>query len=86
MPIRTFITVIALVMCSLSTAAQTLLPADTTPNKNTSGKKDLHAYNQVAYISALGPGCGVSLNYDIRFNGTLQRSRRPPEWGMGFRF
>lgn len=69
MPIRTFITVIALFMCSAVTTAQTLLPPDTV---NIPVKKVPRPYSQAAYISGFGPACGISLNYDIRFNGTYK--------------
>jgi hypothetical protein len=69
MPVRTFITAIALFMCSTVATAQTLSPAAPASNRV---KKEPGSYNQVVYISGLGPGCGISLNYDIRFNGTYK--------------
>ena len=72
MPIRSFTTVIAFFIGTLSTRAQTSFSSDTIPGKRIYRKKEPHSYNQVAYINALGPGCGVSLHYDIRFNGTYK--------------
>jgi len=69
MPIRTFITVIALFMCSTAVTAQTLSLVET---GHTPAKKPPYSYSQVLYISGFGPACGVSLNYDIRFNGTYK--------------
>lgn len=69
MPIRTFITVIALFMCSTSVTAQTLSPTEPV---NTPVKKASRSYSQAVYISGFGPACGISLNYDIRFNGTYK--------------
>lgn len=62
MPIRTFVTVIALAMSGLYAAAQTSSSTVNT-SKKTSGN-----YNQVASVAFAGPACGISLQYDIRFN------------------
>lgn len=67
MPIRSYITVIALFMCCLSATAQTQPPTERT---NISVKKAPHPYSQTILLGVAGPACGISLNYDIRFNGT----------------
>lgn len=75
MPIRTLITVVAFFIFPGSAVAQIALPSMTVKDTATSrlpSKPPLQNYNQVIYFSVMGPGCGMSLQYDIRFNGTYK--------------
>ncbi|MEZ2441979.1 hypothetical protein AB6805_09680 [Chitinophaga sp. RCC_12] len=69
MPIRNYIIVAALFICS-SLSAQTAQPSITAdsivPAKNPYSRN----FTQLVYASLFGPTIFAGLNYDIRFNGT----------------